>query len=195
MTRTTSDEAATPEAILEDATHRMFQSLEFLKRDLNTVRTGRATPALVDNLMVEYYGTLTPLNQLASVSAPEAQLILIQPWDKQSIQDIERSIMKSPLNLNPSNDGSIIRLPIPPLSQERRQELVKTLGKTVEQGKIAVRNVRRDAQDKLRALERIKTISQDENQRAQTSLQKTTNTHTAEIDRFWNSKVEEMMKL
>ena len=190
MTSETSDEA-----ILENAAHRMSQSVEFLKRDLNTVRTGRATPALVDNLMVEYYGTLTPLNHLASISAPEAQLILIQPWDKQSIQDIERSIMKSPLNLNPSNDGSIIRLPIPPLSQERRHELVKTLGKTVEQSKTAVRNVRRDAQDKLRALEKMKAISQDENQRAQASLQETTNKHTAEIESFWDSKVEEMMKL
>ena len=103
--------------------------------------------------------------------------------------------MKSPLNLNPSNDGSIIRLPIPPLSQERRHELVKTLGKTVEQSKTAVRNVRRDAQDKLRALEKMKAISQDENQRAQASLQETTNKHTAEIESFWDSKVEEMMKL
>ena len=116
MTSGTSDQA-----ILENAAHRMSQSVEFLKRDLNTVRTGRATPGLVDNLMVEYYGTLTPLNHLASISAPEAQLILIQPWDRQSIQDIERSIMKSPLNLNPSNDGSVIRLPIqrPPVKRSQ----------------------------------------------------------------------------
>lgn len=195
MTQKTSDETKTPEEILEDAAHRMSRSVEILKRELNTVRTGRATPALVENLMVEYYGTPTPLNQLATISAPEAQLILIQPWDKQSLQDVERTILRSPLGLNPSNDGSIIRLPIPPLSQERRQELVKTLGKTVEEGKVAVRNVRRDAQDKLRALERNKEVSQDENQRAQAQLQKTTDTHTAEIDRFWESKVEEMMKL
>ena len=195
MTQQTSDETTTPEEILEDAAHRMSRSVEILKRELTTVRTGRATPSLVENLMAEYYGTPTALNQLATISAPEAQLILIQPWDRQSLQDIERAILKSPLGLNPSNDGTIIRLPIPPLSQERRQELVKTLSKTVEEGKVAVRNVRRDAQDKLRAMERSKELSQDENLRAQAQLQKTTDTHTSEIDRFWESKVEDMMKL
>lgn len=193
MAASKSDDAPTPEDILKDADRRMSMSIEFLKRELQTVRTGRATPSLVENLTAEYYGTPTPLSQMATISAPDAQLILIQPWDRQSLQEIEKAIIKSPTGLNPSNDGSVIRIPVPPLSQERRQELVKSLSKTVEDGKVAVRNVRRDAQDKLRKLERNKDISQDENQRAQTQLQKTTDTHITEIDQFWKSKVEEMM--
>lgn len=193
MAASKSDDAPTPEDILKDADRRMSMSIEFLKRELQTVRTGRATPSLVENLTAEYYGTPTPLGQMATISAPDAQLILIQPWDRQSLQEIEKAIIKSPTGLNPSNDGSVIRIAVPPLSQERRQELVKSLGKTVEDGKVAVRNVRRDAQDKLRTLERNKDISQDENQRAQTQLQKTTDTHITEIDQFWKSKVEEMM--
>jgi len=193
MATSKSDDAPTPEDILKDADRRMSMSIEFLKRELQTVRTGRATPSLVENLTAEYYGTPTPLGQMATISAPDAQLILIQPWDRQSLQEIEKAIIKSPTGLNPSNDGSVIRIPVPPLSQERRQELVKSLSKTVEDGKVAVRNVRRDAQDKLRTLERNKDISQDENQRAQTQLQKTTDTHITEIDQFWKSKVEEMM--
>lgn len=193
MAASKSDDAPTPEDILKDADRRMSMSIEFLKRELQTVRTGRATPSLVENLTAEYYGTPTPLGQMATISAPDAQLILIQPWDRQSLQEIEKAIIKSPTGLNPSNDGSVIRIPVPPLSQERRQDLVKSLGKTVEDGKVAVRNVRRDAQDKLRTLERNKDISQDENQRAQTQLQKTTDTHITEIDQFWKSKVEEMM--
>lgn len=193
MAASKSDDAPTPEDILKDADRRMSMSIEFLKRELQTVRTGRATPSLVENLTAEYYGTPTPLGQMATISAPDAQLILIQPWDRQSLQEIEKAIIKSPTGLNPSNDGSVIRIPVPPLSQERRQELVKSLGKTVEDGKVAVRNVRRDAQEKLRTLERNKDISQDENQRAQTQLQKTTDTHITEIDQFWKSKVEEMM--
>ncbi len=193
MAASKSDDAPTPEDILKDADRRMSMSIEFLRRELQTVRTGRATPSLVENLTAEYYGTPTPLGQMATISAPDAQLILIQPWDRQSLQEIEKAIIKSPTGLNPSNDGSVIRIPVPPLSQERRQELVKSLSKTVEDGKVAVRNVRRDAQDKLRTLERNKDISQDENQRAQTQLQKTTDTHITEIDQFWKSKVEEMM--
>ena len=193
MAASKSDDAPTPEDILKDADRRMSMSIEFLRRELQTVRTGRATPSLVENLTAEYYGTPTPLGQMATISAPDAQLILIQPWDRQSLQEIEKAIIKSPTGLNPSNDGSVIRIPVPPLSQERRQELVKSLSSKVEDGKVAVRNVRRDAQDKLRTLERNKDISQDENQRAQTQLQKTTDTHITEIAQFWKSKVEEMM--
>ena len=181
------------EMVIEDATQKMDGAVAHARREFSTVRTGRATPSLVENLTAEYYGTPTPLGQMATISAPDAQLILIQPWDRQSLQEIEKAIIKSPTGLNPSNDGSVIRIPVPPLSQERRQELVKSLGKTVEDGKVAGRNVRRDAQDKLRTLERNKDISQDENQRAQTQLQKTTDTHITEIDQFWKSKVEEMM--
>jgi ribosome recycling factor len=186
-------DSPTPEEILKDASRRMDMAIEFLKRDLQSVRTGRASPALVESLTADYYGVPTPLNQMATISAPDAQLITIQPYDRTALRAIERAIQQSPTGLNPSNDGVIIRVPIPPLSQERRQELVKSLGRKVEDGKVAVRNVRRDAQDKLRSLERNKEISKDENQRAQGQLQKTTNSHVDEIDRFWKSKTDEMM--
>ncbi len=193
MSASNSIDTPTPEEVLKDASRRMDMAIEFLKRDLQSVRTGRASPALVENLTAEYYGVPTPLNQMATISAPEAQLITIQPYDRTALRAIERAIQQSPTGLNPSNDGAIIRVPIPPLSQERREELVKSLGRKVEDGKIAVRNVRRDAQDKLRSMERNKDISQDENKRAQGRLQNTTNDHVEEIDRFWKSKVDEML--
>ena len=193
MSASKVDDTPTPEEVLKEGSRRMDMAIEFLKRDMQSVRTGRATPSLVENLTADYYGTPTPLGQMSTISAPDAQLIMIQPWDRQSLTEIEKAIMKSPTGLNPSNDGSIIRVPVPPLSQERRQELVKSLGRKVEDSKVAVRNVRRDSQDKLRTLEKKKEISQDENQRAQTQLQKITDNHVSEIDQFWKSKVEEMM--
>ena len=195
MASKTSDEAPTPEEILDDASERMGKSVEYLKRDLSTVRTGRATTTLVEHIAADYYGTPTPLSQMSTISTPDAELILIQPWDRQSLQAIERAIQKSSIGLNPANDGTVIRVPVPPLSQERRQELVKSLGKKVEDAKVAVRNVRRDAQDKVRALEKNKGISQDESKRAQDDLQKRTDSHVAGIDSYWASKVDEMMKV
>ncbi len=189
----TSNSIDTPEDLLKDASRRMDMAIEFLKRELQSVRTGRASPAIVENLTADYYGVPTPLNQMATISAPDAQLITIQPWDRSALQAIEKAIQQSPTGLNPSNDGAIIRVPIPPLSQERREELVKSMGRKVEDGKVAIRNVRRDAQDKLRTMERNKDISQDENKRAQGQLQNTTNDHVGEIDRFWKSKVDEML--
>lgn len=193
MSASNSTDTPTPEDILKDASRRMDMAIKFLKRELQSVRTGRANPAIVENLTAEYYGVPTPLNQMATISAPDAQLITIQPYDRTALQAIEKAIQQSPTGLNPSNDGAIIRVPIPSLSQERRQELVKSLGRKVEDGKVAVRNVRRDAQDKLRSLERNKDISQDENKRAQGQLQNTTNDHVEEIDLFWKSKIDEMM--
>ena len=137
-------EPSTSTEILDEGTGKMGKSVSFLKTTLSGIQTGRATPALVNNLLVDYYGTPTPLSSIATISAPDAQLILIQPWDKQSLVDIERAIQKSSLGLNPSNDGIMIRLPIPPLSQERRETLVKSLGKTVEDAKVSIRNIRRD---------------------------------------------------
>ena len=193
MSASNITDSPTPEEILKDAARRMDMAIEFLRRDLQSVRTGRASPALVENLAADYYGVPTPLGQMATISAPDAQLLTIQPYDRTALRAIEKAIQQSPTGLNPSNDGVIIRVPIPPLSQERRQELVKSLGQKVEDGKVAVRNVRRDAQDKLRSLERNKEISKDENQRAQGQLQKTTNSHVEKIDRFWKSKTDEMM--
>lgn len=189
------DNVLTAEQLLNDGKSRMATSVEILKQDLKTVRTGRATPSLVEGLMVDYYGTQTPLGQLSTISTPEAQLILIQPWDRNAVQDMEKAISKSDLGLNPSNDGNVIRIPIPPLNQERREELVRSLSKQVEEKKIAIRNVRRDVMERLRALEKNKDISQDDNQRAQVQLQKLTDSHIAQIDTFWNSKIEEMMKV
>ena len=147
------DELPDADEVLSDANSRMGKAIDALKRDFNSIRSGRATPALLENLTIDYYNVSTPLNQLATISAPEARLILIQPWDRQSLREIEKSLLKSDMGFNPSNDGSIIRVPIPPLSQERRKELVRVLKKKTEDGKVAVRNVRRDALEHLRSLE------------------------------------------
>ena len=185
----------TIEASLSDGETRMGKSVEVLKRDLTTLRTGRATPALLENLDVDYYGVPTPLNQIATISAPEASLIMIQPWDKQALKDVEKCLLKSEMGFNPSNDGNIIRVPIPPLSQERRKELVRVLKRKVEDGKLAVRNVRRDALEQLRSMERNKLVSQDDNHRAQERLQKTTDSHIAQIEQLSVAKEAEIMQV
>ena len=149
----------TPEEILTDGSQRMGKSVDFLKKDLRKVRTGIATTSLVEYISEDYYGIPTPLSQMSTLSTPDGEMILIQPWDRQSLNAIEKAIQQSSVGLNPSNDGTSIRIPVPPLSQERRQDLVKSLGKKVEEAKVAVRNVRRDAQDKMRTLEKNKEIS------------------------------------
>ncbi len=183
------------EEVLEDAGTRMTKAVEALQRDLASLRTGRATPALLENVSVDYYGVPTPLSQLATISVPEARLITIQPWDKQSLREIEKSLLKSDLGFNPSNDGTIIRVPVPPLSQERRRDLVRVLKKKVEDGKVAVRNVRRDAMERQRSMERSKVISQDENRRAQDQLQKATDAHVRQMDRVLETKEAEIMEV
>ena len=185
----------TPEAVLADVDLKMDRSIEAMKRDLNTLRTGRATPSLIENLAVDYYGVSTPLKQIASISAPDARAIMVQPWDKQALREIEKSLMKSEMGFNPSNDGDNITVPIPPLNRERRQELVRLLKRKIEDGKVSVRNVRRDGQDSLRKLERDKHISQDQNRRAQDQLQKTTDGHTKIIDQVATAKEEEIMQV
>ena len=188
-------EDKTIDDVLLDGEVRMEKALEVLGRDLNSLRTGRATPALLENVTVDYYDTPTPLNQIATISAPEARLIVIQPWDKQSIKDIERSLQKSEMGFNPSNDGSVIRLPIAPLTQERRRDLVKVLKRKVEDGKIAVRNVRRDTIEQLRAMEKNKQISQDENRRAQDQIQKVTDSFVGKMDQVSSDKESEIMQV
>ena len=189
------DEDKTIDDVLIDGEIRMEKSLEALGRDLNTLRTGRATPALLENVTVDYYDTPTPLNQIASVSAPEARLIVIQPWDKGSIKDIEKSLQKSEMGFNPNNDGTVIRLPIPPLTQERRRDLVKVLKRKIEDGKIAVRNVRRDTIEQLRGMEKNKHISQDENRRAQDQIQKVTDSFVGKMDQVSSDKESEIMQV
>ena len=189
------DEDKTIDDVLIDGEIRMEKTLEALGRDLNTLRTGRATPALLENVTIDYYNTPTPLNQIASGSAPEARLIVIQPWDKGSIKDIEKSLQKSEMGFNPNNDGTVIRLPIPPLTQERRRDLVKVLKRKVEDGKVAVRNVRRDSIEQLRAMEKNKQISQDENRRAQDQIQKVTDSFVGKMDQVSSDKESEIMQV
>ena len=192
---TSGNENLTPEIILSDTDERMTKSIDALKRELSTLRTGRATPSLVDNIHVDYYGTSTPLNQLASVSAPDAQAIIIQPWDKGSIQDIEKSLSTSDLGFNPSNDGNQITVPIPPLTQERRFEMVRLLKKKIEDGKVSVRNVRRDSVERLRKLEKDKSISQDDSRRGQDQIQKATDSYTKLIDDISKAKEDEITQV
>ena len=184
-----------PEDVLKSVDTKMDRAIDAMNRELGTLRTGRATPSLVENISVDYYGTPTPLNQIASISAPDARAIMVQPWDKQSLREIEKSLIKSEMGFNPSNDGNMITVPIPPLNQERRQELVRLLKKKLEDGKISVRNVRRDGLETLRKLEKDKAISQDENRRAQDQLQKTTDGHTKKIDQVGTAKEAEIMQV
>lgn len=185
----------TMEAVLTEAERKMGQSIEAMRRDISTLRTGRATPALIEDLSVDYYGSPTPLKQIASISAPDARAIMVQPWDRQALRDIERSLTQSEMGFNPSNDGNVITVPIPPLTQERRQEMVRLLKRKAEDSKVAVRNVRREGVDSLRKMERDKAISQDENRRSQDSLQKTTDAHIKTIDEVAATKEGEIMEV
>ena len=185
----------TIEAVLAEAERKMGQSIEAMRRDISTLRTGRAAPALIEDLMVDYYGSPTPLKQIASISAPDARAIMVQPWDRQALRDIERSLTQSEMGFNPSNDGNVITVPIPPLTRERRQEMVRLLKRKAEDSKVAVRNVRREGVDSLRKMERDKSISQDENRRSQDSLQKTTDAHVKAIDEVAATKEAEIMEV
>lgn len=189
------DADLTPEMVLSETQQRMDRAVEAFKRELNNLRTGRATPALLENVSVEYYGVPTPLKQIASISAPDARAIMVQPWDKQALKDIERGLMKSEMGFNPSNDGNVITVPIPPLTQERRQEMVRMLKRKMEEGKVSVRNIRRDGVEHLRKMERDKTISQDQNRRAQEQIQKATDRHTETIDEIGAAKELEIMQV
>jgi len=182
--------------VLAEADRKMDRTIEVLRRDLASLRTGRASPALIENVSVEYYGVPTPLKQLASISVPDARAIQVQPWDRQALREIEKSLMKSEMGFNPSNDGNIITIPIPLLSQERRQEIVRLLKRKIEEGKTAVRNVRREGIEALRKMEqRDKLISQDESRRAQDQLQKTTDAHIRTIDQVAAAKETEIMQV
>ena len=177
------------------ADDRMEKAIDALKKELASVRTGRANTGLVDHIQVEYYGTMTPLNQIAGVSVPEARLIVINPWDKQALSAIEKAILKANLGLTPSNDGKIIRLAIPQLTEERRKELVKLVGKRVEDGRVEVRNIRRDAIDEMRSLEKSKQISEDDLRRGQDQIQKLTDGYIAQIAEIAKHKEAELMQV
>jgi ribosome recycling factor len=183
------------ENIMADVRSRMDKSLELLKREIGSIRTDRANPILVENLTVDYYGVPTLLNQIASISIPEARLITIQPWDKQVLSDIEKSILKSDLNLTPNNDGTTIRIIIPPLNAERRKEVVRMVRKKAEDGRIAIRNVRRDGLEKFRAMEKNKELSQDARETSQEQLQKHTDSYITKVNELLQQKETEIIQV
>ncbi|MDQ7784271.1 MAG: ribosome recycling factor [Desulfomonilaceae bacterium] len=173
----------------------MAKSVEALQKDLKRIRTGRASLALLDGLMVDYYGSATPINQLATLSIPEPRQIVIQPWDSQAVPDIEKALLKSELGLTPMNDGKIIRIVLPPLTAERRKELVKIVKKMGEEFKVQVRNHRRDANDMLKEMKKDKEISEDEQRKAQEQVQKTTDGFVVDIDNVVAEKEAEIMEI
>jgi ribosome recycling factor len=183
------------EEILGDAERRMQKAVEVLKQDLVTIRTGRASASLVDRIQIDYYGAPTPVNQVAQVSVPEARLIVIQPYEKRLLTDIEKAIQKSDLGINPNNDGQVIRLNIPPLNEERRREMVKSVHKKLDEHKVAVRNIRRDVQDKLRDREKKKEITEDELKRSTERLQKLTDRFIDEMDKVGKAKELEILEV
>ena len=186
---------ATVEEVLSETDSRMTRSVEALTREMGTIRTGRASPSLVENLMVDYYGVPTPLNQLASISIPEARVIMIQPWDKQAMGDVEKGILKSDLGLTPNNDGAVIRINIPTPTEERRKELVKLVGRKVEEALVSVRNVRRDSLEQYRKMEKDKDISQDEGRRAKDQLQELTDSYSEQMNSLRTEKEAEVMEV
>ncbi len=181
--------------LFDDAGRRMQSAVDALKHDLGSIRTGRASSSLLERIQVDYYGTPTPINQVATVTVPEARLLVIQPWDKKMLTDIEKAIQKSDLGINPNNDGQVIRLAIPPMNEERRRDLVKTLHKKLDEHKVAVRNVRRDIQDKLRDREKKKEVSEDELKRSTDRLQKLTDRYIDEMDKVGKTKEQEILEV
>jgi ribosome recycling factor len=179
--------------LLKDADERMAKSLDSAQHEFSSVRTGRASPSLLDRIVVDYYGAMTPLNQLATISAPEARLLTVQPYDKSSIKAIEKAINESDVGLNPSNDGSIVRLAIPELTEERRRELVKVVRHLAEEGRVAIRNIRRDTMHQLRELKSEGEASSDDEHRAEVELQKVTDGRIAELDAVLKGKEEEIL--
>ena len=185
----------TIETAMRDAEHKMDQALTYMKDDLAGIRTGRAAPAVLNRVTVEYYGTPVPLNQLAGVTVPEPRLLQVQPFDKSAIGAIEKAIMTSDLGITPNNDGNVIRLAFPPLTEERRKELVKQVHHRAEEGRVAVRNVRRHAKDEMEKLEHDGAISEDDLARAEKDLQKLTDRFVAEIDQIQGHKEQELMEV
>lgn len=181
--------------IQHDAEHRMQGAIDATLEEFRHIRTGRANPALVDGITVDYYGTPTPLNQVGNISAPEPRLLVIQPWDKSLLGPISKAILNSDLSLNPSNDGTVIRLVLPPLTEERRKEYAKLAGRKTEEGRIAIRNVRRDAIEHLKKLEKNHEISEDDSKRAQEKIQKFTDDFIKKLDKEHDHKVDEIMEV
>ena len=183
------------ETIMLDAEERMGKAVNSLEREFGKLRTGRAATSLVDHIKVDYYGTPTPISQMASVAIPDSRTITIQPWDKGVVGRIEKAILTSDLGLNPANDGRLIRIPIPHLTEERRKDLVKVARKFTEDAKVAVRNIRRDANDSLKKMEKDKAISEDDSKKGTEDVQKLTDTYIAKLDRRCQDKEKEIMEI
>ncbi|HEU5490109.1 MAG TPA: ribosome recycling factor [Gaiellaceae bacterium] len=183
------------EDFLADAKRRMDKSIESTHHEFNSIRTGRASPALLDRITIDYYGTPTPLKSLASISAPEPRLLVVQPFDPGAIKNIERAVQESDLGLTPSNDGKVVRLPIPSLTEERRKDLVKVVRRVAEDGKVAIRNVRRDVMQHLKELVVNGDVGDDEERRAEQQVQKITDEHTKSIDDLLKVKEAEIMEV
>ncbi|NLP29043.1 MAG: ribosome recycling factor [Clostridia bacterium] len=181
--------------ILNKAEEKMLKTVQVLKADLATMKAGRANPTILDRIEVEYYGSMMPLNQVANVSAPEPRMLLIQPWEKSTLKAIEKAILKSDLGINPTNDGTVIRMLIPELTEETRRNLVKQVKKTGEDSKIAIRTIRRDANDKIKALKKNGEMSEDEIKKAEDDIQKKTDNYIKEIDKIVEVKEKEIMTI
>jgi len=180
--------------LLKETDRHMLETIDAVKRELNSIRTGRANPAILDRLRVEYYGQMMPINQVATISAPEPRLLVISPWDKQMAKPIVDAITSSDLGLNPQSDGNLIRVPVPQLTTERRKELAKLVAKKTEEGRVAIRNIRRDGVDKLRAMEKDGAISEDDLRRHQEQVQKVTDGHISQLEQVHASKEKEIME-
>lgn len=181
--------------LYQDMEKKMEKTIESLGRDLATIRTGRASLAILDGITLEYYGSRSPLNQVATLSIPESRLIVIQPWDPTAIKEIEKALMRSDLGLTPNNDGKVIRLPVPALTEERRIQLVKVVKKNGEEGKVAIRNIRRDAISEAKDFEKEKVISEDELHRAQDEIQKVTDRYIQRVDELIDKKEKEVLEV
>lgn len=179
--------------LMDDAERRMDKSLEHLQQELASVRTGRASLSILDAVRVDYYGTPTPLNQVANLAVPEANLITVQPWEPPMLEVVEKAILSSDLDLNPANDGKILRIPIPPLTEERRKMLVRHVGKMAEEGRTAVRQVRRDTNDHLKKMLKDKEISEDDEKRALKDVQDLTDAHIKKVDAIVKNKEQDLM--
>lgn len=183
------------QAVIHDSEEKMQSVLQATRRELASIRTGRANPSLLDRITIDYYGTPTPLTQMASVSVPEARLLVIQPWDKSAMKEIEKAILASDLGLTPNSDGTVLRIQIPQLTEERRKDLARVARNEAENKRVAVRNVRRDANEALKQLEKDGTISEDESRRAQTQVQELTDKYIAEVDELLAAKEKEILEV
>jgi ribosome recycling factor len=181
--------------IFADTEERMVKGLEAIKKEFASIRTGKATPTLLDGIKVDYYGTMTPLSQVANIAVPDPRLLVIQPWEKKLIPEIIKAIQKSDLGLNPQSDPNVVRLPIPTLTEDRRRDLVKVVKKVAEEGKVAIRNIRRDANDAFKKAEKDKEISEDDSRKGQERVQEITDDHIEKLEEILNNKEQEIMEI